>query len=271
MTRLVLASAAALILFVARPIASQPFASKDTVAEWHAVMGTARARALLTRAAIEASRRVVQVVTPDVARQLPTVEPMLAIPLQTLVTFGRWDEVLRSPLPPSALRVAVSHGWYARGNAFAAPGRAAEARATIDSIRAVAGPMPESEARVTLDIAALMVDGEIALRTGDPGAAVRAFTRAVELEDRLVVMEPPTWYYSVRHSLGKAQLAAGMARLAEQSYRADLRRYPENGWSLRGLSLALAAQGRTREAADVEKRFARAWRAADVKLPSSRF
>ena len=221
--------------------------------------------------ALEASRRVVQIVTPDLARQVSVVEPMLAIPLQTLVSFGRWDEILRAPLPPSDLRVGIAHGWYARGIAFAATARAAEARATIDSIDAVAKGLPEGETRVTLEIASLMVGGEIALRGGDALTAVKAFTKAAALEDRLAYMEPPTWYYPVRQSLGKALLAAGKAREAEDAYRSDLQRFPENGWSLRGLANALTAQGRTREAAEVERRFAKAWRMADVRITNSRF
>lgn len=221
--------------------------------------------------AIDASRRVIQIVTPDVARGAPMVEPMLAIPVQTLVSFGRWDDVLRMPLPASDLRVARAHSWYARGVAFAATGRSPEARATADSIRTTLRAMPQSELRVTLEIAALMVDGEVAMRTGNAASALRAFTEAAALEDGLSYMEPPTWYYPVRHSLGKAQLAAGSYRGAEESYRADLKRFPENGWSLRGLAQALEAQGRTREAKDVERRFRKAWRLADVEIASSRF
>ena len=54
-------------------------------------------------------------------------------------------------------------------------------------------------------------------------------------------------------------------------YRADLKRFPENGWDLYGLAASLRAQGKTSEAAEVEGRFARAWSQADVKLTGSRF
>ena len=50
-----------------------------------------------------------------------------------------------------------------------------------------------------------------------------------------------------------------------------MRRNPENGWSLFGLAQSLRAQKRDAEAADVERRFAAAWRNADVKLTASRF
>jgi tetratricopeptide (TPR) repeat protein len=224
-----------------------------------------------SKTAIDASRQVVKIVTPEVARMAPVVQPMLAVPVQTLLTFGRWDEVLATPLPPEDLRVARAHFWYARGVAFAALGRLAEARATIDSIRDAARSLADGEPLITLQIAARMVEGEMALRTGDASGAVRAFTEAVRLEDGLSYMEPPTWYHPVRQSLGKALLAAGDARAAEQAYRADLKRFPENGWSLRGLSQSLSAQGRTEEARAVDERFTTAWRQADISIRSSRF
>jgi tetratricopeptide (TPR) repeat protein len=237
----------------------------------HHFLTLAAVMAGASQTALASSREVVKIVTPDMARAAGVVEPMLAIPAQTLVTFGRWEEVLRTPLPPADLRIALAHAWYARGVAFAATGRMAEARATIDSIASVARALPEGEPRTTLEIAALMVRGEIALRDGNAADAVRHFTGAVTLEDGLSYMEPPTWYYPVRHSLGKAYLAAGDARAAEQAYRDDLRRFPENGWSLKGLGNALAAQGRTADAKEVERRFAKAWRLADVSIKSSRF
>jgi Flp pilus assembly protein TadD len=52
---------------------------------------------------------------------------------------------------------------------------------------------------------------------------------------------------------------------AEKVYREDLERNPENGRGLYGLQAALAAQGRTGEADALQKRIARAWRAADVE------
>lgn len=237
----------------------------------HHFLALAAVMAGASAIALEAASELVGIVTPEVARVAPPVEPMLAVPVQTLLTFGRWEEVLRTPMPPSDLRMASAHFWYARGMAFAALSRMNEARATIDSIASVRTGLPEGEPRMTLEIAERMVRGEIALRQGDATLAIRHFAEAVSIEDQLSYMEPPTWYHPVRHSLGKALLAAGKARDAEQAYRADLHRFPENGWALRGLSQALAAQGRHDEARAVDERFTKAWRLADVTIPASRF
>ena len=58
---------------------------------------------------------------------------------------------------------------------------------------------------------------------------------------------------------------------AEKVYREDLRRFPENGWSLFGLAQALRAQGKNAEADATESRFRHAWADTDVTLTTSRF
>jgi predicted Zn-dependent protease len=87
----------------------------------------------------------------------------------------------------------------------------------------------------------------------------------------LPCLEPPKWYYLIRQSLGVALLKAGQPAEAEVVYREDLKRFPEDGWSLFGLAAALRAQEKSAEAAAVEQRFSKAWSAADVKLTASRF
>jgi len=113
--------------------------------------------------------------------------------------------------------------------------------------------------------------GDIAARRKDFDAAIAHLDRAVRLEDALVYTEPSEWHYPPRQILADVLLQAGRAAEAATVYWADLRRNPDNGWSLQGLSLALRAQGKADEAAVVEKRFEKAWAKADVKLSASRF
>ena len=87
----------------------------------------------------------------------------------------------------------------------------------------------------------------------------------------MVYEEPPVWYLPVRHTLGRALLEADRPVEAESAYREDLIRFPANGWSLEGLARALAAQGRSDEAAAVRAEFELAWKDADVRLAGSRF
>jgi len=71
--------------------------------------------------------------------------------------------------------------------------------------------------------------------------------------------------------LGAALLRTGDAMDAEAVYREDLRRHPENGWALKGLALALKAQHRDAEASAAHRRFAAAWKDADMPLTASAF
>jgi tetratricopeptide (TPR) repeat protein len=111
----------------------------------------------------------------------------------------------------------------------------------------------------------------LAARQGKSDEAVAHLDKAVRLEDAMVYVEPADWHYPMRQSLGAVLVQAGRAVEAEVVYWEDLRRNPENGWSLFGLMQSLRAQGKDDQAVEIEKRFNKAWARADVKLTSSRF
>jgi tetratricopeptide (TPR) repeat protein len=120
-------------------------------------------------------------------------------------------------------------------------------------------------------IAERTVAAELALARNDHEAAIAALREAVTLEDGIPYDEPPGWHSPVRQTLGAVLLAANRPAEAEVVYRDELRRNPDNGWSLRGLSDSLAAQKRGDEARQAEQQFAAAWAHADVRLAKSRF
>lgn len=222
--------------------------------------------------ALEAARTLKSKVNLGVARQVFMLQEMVPYYVLTLTTFGRWDDVLAEPLPPSELRMPLALAYYARGVARAAKGQLAEARTALDTVRAIDAATPagaDQKTAVSIAVHALM--GEIATRSGRADEGIAHFREALKIEDAGLYFEPPRWYYPVRHSLGAALLKAGRNAEAEAVYRDDLKRFPENGWSLFGLAGALRAQGKAPEAAAVEQRFAKAWAGADVKLTASRF
>ena len=91
----------------------------------------------------------------------------------------------------------------------------------------------------------------------------------LEDEHELSYTEPPPWMIPIRHALGAIQLASGDALGAELSYRENLKKHPENAWSLLGLQLALTKLGKLEEAASLEPRVKRAWARADIDPPAS--
>jgi predicted Zn-dependent protease len=237
----------------------------------HHFLAFAAAMAGQSATALEAARATAAAVEPAAAEAFPPVQWQATAPYVWLVTFGRWEEILDEPLPPPAQRYATAMAHYARGVASARLGRGVEARAALDTVRAIEVAVPADDFRKALTLAGLALEGEIALSARRPAEAVAMFRRAAAIEDGLGYMEPPTWYYPIRHSLGRALLEAGKPAEAEREYREDLRRFPDNGWSLTGLSQALAAQGKEREAATARARHAEVWKGADVQLTASRF
>jgi tetratricopeptide (TPR) repeat protein len=222
--------------------------------------------------AIEAARTLKSKVNLDVARQVAMLQEMLPYYALTLTTFGRWDDVLAEPLPPSDIRMPLAMAYYARGVSYAAKGQLAEARTALDTVKAVDAATPaDAPAKPSVSIAVHALMGEIATRSGKFDEGIAHFREALKIEDAGLYFEPPKWYYPTRHSLGAALLNAGQSAEAEAVYREDLKRFPENGWSLFGLAAALRAQGKSAEAAAVDQRFSKAWSAADVKLTASRF
>ena len=237
---------------------------------WH-FLAFAASMSGASATAISAARQTVAGLDHKLALETPWLEAVTPVVYQTLVTFGKWDAVLAEPLPAPEQRFATGFAYYARGVAFAARRRFAEASASLDSVTAIEATMPASDNQTALAIAEFALAGEIALRRGRASEAVRQFRAATALEDGLVYAEPPTWYYPMRHSLGKALLAAHRPREAELVYRRDLARFPNNGWSLYGLSRSLFLQGKITEAQKVRRMFEAAWSGADVKLSASRF
>ncbi len=224
-----------------------------------------------SRLALQYAARAARTVDVDVARANAWVYAITPVHHLTLVTFGRWNDVLRLPMPPAASRYSTGMAYYARGVAFAARHRWAEAHASFDSVRAIAAAAPADENGRALAIAVEALAGELERRHGRLQASIARFSTAVAMEDQLAYAEPPTWFYPLRHSLGQVLLRAGRPADAERVYREDLERFPENGWALHGLAESLLRQGRRGEAREVTVRFTRAWANADVQLRGSRF
>jgi tetratricopeptide (TPR) repeat protein len=226
--------------------------------------------------AIEAGKKVANNVKIEMIDQFPGVEFFKTIPIQSLVQFGLWDEILKEDPPAERLEYANGIWHYARAVAFANKGEIEKARAE----QAAISTFKENQdilfldsisypASMLLQIAEALASGEIALAGNDPESAISHFTSAVAIQDKLPYTEPPFWYYPSRLSLGKALLASNLAAQAEQVYQRNLERYPRNGWALYGLMLALSAQGK--ETSAVAARFDTVWANADVTLTASRF
>lgn len=227
--------------------------------------------------AIAAARDIARTLPAEHLRHMPTWDTTVVWPALVLTRFGRWDEVLKEPAPPEGMAYPTALWHHARGVALAHTGNLEGARAELAAVEAARAAMPadairgNSPAKALLGIASSVLEAAIAEAQGDKDAAIRRLRQAVAAEDELRYDEPADWYYPVRHSLGAVLLAAGRPAEAEVVYREDLRRNPENGWSLLGLAQSLRAQGKGDEVRAVDDRLRRAFRYADVTPQSSRF
>jgi tetratricopeptide (TPR) repeat protein len=200
-----------------------------------------------------------------------------AVPLEVLVRFGRWDEILAEPdkYPANMPFVRAFHH-AARATAYAAKGDTVKARKEqtlfVEGAKLVP---PETQlgnnmAPAVISLATHMLEGEILVAEGKVEEGVAELQTAVKEEDALKYDEPPAWMIPIRHSLGAVLMKAGRFAEAEQVYRDDLARLPENGWSLFGLAESLREQKKnTDEAAAVNAKFQKTWAKSDTKITTS--
>jgi tetratricopeptide (TPR) repeat protein len=235
-------------------------------------MAFAAAMAGREEQAVGAAERVAALIPPDLlgVTGMAFLQHYMMRPMQLRVRFGRWDAILAEPAPAVELLHARALWHYGRGRALLARGDLAAARDELAAVeRLLAEPgladihLEFNAAADVLRIAQGVLAGRIAAAEGNVEAAVRSLHAAAAVEDGLVYGEPPEWTVPVRHELGEVLLAAGRAAEAEAAYEQDLRRFPENGWALEGLAIALLAQGRAAEATAVATRLGTAWKEAD--------
>lgn len=202
------------------------------------------------------------------------------LPLFALVRFGHWDAIVADTLPPDVAEPYPQAIWhYARGTAWARKGRVEEARRELAALEKAAKDPALGRARIKninstealVRIAVLTLQADIASAEGDTAEALRLLTEATNIEDAFAYDEPHLWLAPTRHALGVALLAANRPDAAERVYREDLRHYPDNPWSLAGLSDSLQRQGKEAAAADAKRRLAAASARADAKISASRF
>jgi tetratricopeptide (TPR) repeat protein len=231
-----------------------------------------------SRDALASAHKLDSLVTVAAVREMPMAEYLLPMPLLVEARFGEWDLSIQEPAPPSDLSYASGVWHYARGLAFAAMGKLAQADRERVELHKITRSIPtdrvlgtSNNARKVSELAETVLTGEIASARGDHAEAVARLSDAVQMQDALIYDEPPIWYFPVREALGAELIAAGQEAQAEAVYRSDLKINPGNPRSLHGLARSLRAEGKEQEAAKYENQFKSAWHYADVASAPVRF
>ncbi len=200
-------------------------------------------------------------------------------PFFQLVRFGRWDEILKEPVPEEKLAYVQGVWRYARALAFLHTDQNKKAGDELAALEALISKgdfggmtIGFADPKALLAVGVSVIKGELAAHRKKYDAAIAHLDQAIRLEDALPYSEPPDWTVPSRHVLGVVLLEAGRPADAEGVYWSDLKRNPNNGYALFGLWHALQAQpGREADAAVVKARFDTAWRNAKHTLTTSRF
>ena len=228
--------------------------------------------------AIDAATKLASTVPKEALATVPILQGFLVVPYFAQVRFGRWDAILsdKDPSFPTPFTRGMRH--YARALAFVAKDRLTDAEQELARLKTELND-PSLKGQTTfstnpganiLRIAPEVVAGEIAAKRKDWDRALLHLERAVRFEDSLIYQEPADWHAPVRQTLGAVLLQAGRPDEAEAVFWEDLRKNPENGWSLFGVMQALQAQGKNDRLDPIRARFDKAWKNADIKLTEAR-
>ena len=216
------------------------------------------------------------------------LEGFIPMKMHALIRFGRWPEILATPLPgdPDLYCTTTAMIHYAKAVAHAATGNITAAEGEAAAFEDARSRVPPSRYlfnNTCIDILAVaheMMLGEIAYRKGDFDAAFAHLRRSVELDDNLPYDEPWGWMQPTRHALGGLLLEQGRVAEAAAVYRADLGldatlarpcQHPDNVWSLHGYHECLLRLNRHEEAEIIGQRLALARARASVPVLSSCF
>jgi len=201
-------------------------------------------------------------------KEMPHLQIFLTVEPAVLVRFHRWDDIFKLPEPERNLKIANTLWHFARGMAFAASGRLAEAEAEHQAVAEVlerTAPdeifaMSPNRTRDILTIASDVLGAKLSVARNEGSRAVAQLRDAVAIQDSLKYAEPPSWFYPVRESLGAVLFLDRQVSEAEQTFREDLRRNPRNPRSLFGLLEVLRSRARSHDAGFVQSELDTAWK-----------
>ena len=243
--------------------------------------------------ALEAARELTAAIPQELLRQTEPpmadwLEAFVPMDMHVYIRFGKWQEIIEAPLPDEqdlyAVTTAVMH--YARGVAYSATGRVADAERQVQLFEEAYNRVPETRylfnnsALDILAVARQMLYGELEYRKGNYDVAYEHLRSSIELDDGLPYDEPWGWMQPTRHAYGALLLEQGHVEAAAAVYRADLGldgtlarafQHPENIWSLHGYHECLLRLGKHDEAGMIKQRLDLAQARSDTPIHASCF
>ncbi len=211
----------------------------------------------------------------EMATAAPFVQPIKAAPYYAMVQFGDPADILATEDPGGEMPFLQGAWRYARGEAFVKTGDLEAARGEVEAISTLIAEADMSAlidgnvpALDILNIARLTVIARAAAAEEDFTTAIEAMEEATALQETLIYMEPPYWYYPSKQTLASMLLQAGHAERAEALFLESLTESPNNAWVLYGLSETYKAQGDKNGAKYASALFRDAWLGGKKNTPA---
>jgi tetratricopeptide (TPR) repeat protein len=242
--------------------------------------------------AIEAANKICETLSKDVLsmtgqpQMAVTMEGYYAMKMHVLIRFGRWQDIIDTPMPddPTLYCVSTAMHHYAKGVAYAALKNFDQADEQRRQFHKSLTCIPEDRkffnnaALTSLGIGEKMLDGELEYHKGNYETAYEHLRESVRRDDNLEYSEPWAWMHPPRHALAALLMEQGHYKEAEDVYRTDLglndslqrcAQHPRNVWALHGFVECLRIRGDTDELPQYENLLADALAKTDVSITSS--
>jgi tetratricopeptide (TPR) repeat protein len=222
------------------------------------------------------AQKVSEHVHPEIMKEpgWGTLQHYYTIPYYVAVKFKKWDEILNMKLNTYELKYPKAIRHYAEGMAYLGKGEVENSKQELIQLLELAKDESLKEVTVwdintvydLVNIAAKVLESEIWASDGEYATGILLLKEAVAIEDTLNYNEPPDWFFSVRHHLGRLLLLDGQHNAAIETYQEDLDRLPKNGWAYKGMLDAYEALNDSENTTLIKTLFEESWQHADFKL-----
>lgn len=224
------------------------------------------------------ANKVSEHVHPDIMKQpgWGTLQHFYTIPYYVAVKLKKWDAILDIKMETYDLDYVQAIRHYAEGMAHLGKGNLEEATHELEALKALSKNEALKEITIwdinttydLVQIASKVLEAEILASEGEHNykASIVLLREAIAIEDALNYNEPPDWFFSVRHHLGRILRLNGQKRLAIETYLEDLKNFPKNGWAYHGIMQAYKELEDKDNVQRYTKLFEESWKTADIKL-----
>jgi tetratricopeptide (TPR) repeat protein len=202
----------------------------------------------------------------------PMGEPYVTVPWLQMARFGKWKDIVGIPAPASQAAYVQAVYRYVRGLSLASTGEQANAQMEYDQFTELRTKVPAdymwgfTPATQVLDVMGYVLHSKLMRARGERATELDLLRKAVAAYDQIGYNEPPDFYYPVRETLGFALLRSHRHADAVAVFKEEVKRHPNSGRAIFGLSRAFLMNGPMMDAERAEEALKTAWKGADTAL-----